>query len=286
MIDWPIAWTIAGTDPSGGAGIQADLKVFHALRVYGGSAITAVVAQNTRGVRWIQPVAPDVLGAQIDALAEDLPPSAVKIGMLATADLVRETARRLAGLAAPIVCDPVMASSGGAPLLDAEGRRALVDDLLPQVAVVTPNLPEASRLCGFDIATQADMLRAADRILALGARAVLLKGGHAASPAESIDLLASAETRQWLSSPRQAVRHTHGTGCTLSAAIAAFLSHGQPLASAALLAKAYVNQGLRMGGGIGRGHGPLAHAGWPHSETDLPRVESVGAMSDGQRTPP
>lgn len=268
----PIAWTIAGTDPSGGAGIQADLKVFHSLGVHGGSAITAVIAQNTMGVRRIEPVSPEMIAAQLEALRDDLPPRTVKIGMLATAYAVRETARILADLDAFVVCDPVLASSGGAVFLDADGCRALLEVLLPRVDLLTPNAVEAALLAGHEIRNPGDVPAVAERILVLGARAVLLKGGHLDGP-EARDYLAAGDSREWIVSSRLVVRHTHGTGCTLSAAIAAFVAHGKPLESAVLLGKAYVNQGLRLGGGVGRGCGPLAHLGWPSDERDLPRVE-------------
>ncbi len=268
----PIVWTIAGTDPSGGAGIQADLKVFHALGVYGGSAITAVIAQNTLGVRAIEPVSPAMFTAQLEALREDLIPRAVKIGMLVTAHAVRETARILADLDAFVICDPVLASSSGASFLDADGRRALIEVLLPRVDLLTPNAVEAGILAGHEVRGPDDVAAVAQRLLALGARAVLLKGGHLPG-ALARDFLARADDRRWISSPRWDVRHTHGTGCTLSAAIAAFTAHGKPLDAAVLLGKAYVNQGLRLGGGIGHGRGPLAHLGWPSDERDLPSVE-------------
>lgn len=271
----PIAWTIAGTDPSGGAGIQADLKVFHSLGVHGGSAITAVMAQNTMGVRLIEPVSPEMITAQLDALRDDLPPRAVKTGMLATAHAVRETARILADLDAFVVCDPVLASSGGAVFLDADGRRALIEVLLPRVDLLTPNAVEAALLAGHEIRDLRDVPAVAERLRVLGARAVLLKGGHLEG-VEARDYFVGGGRCEWIVSPRLDVRHTHGTGCTLSAAIAAFVAHGQSIESAVLLGKAYVNQGLRLGGGIGRGRGPLAHLGWPADERDLPRVEPAG----------
>ncbi len=274
MIVRPIAWTIAGTDPSGGAGIQADLKAFHSLGVYGGSAITAVIAQNTLGVRRVEPVAPDLLAAQLEALVEDLPPRAIKIGMLGTASNVAVVARVVDAAGVPVICDPVLAASAGGALLDETGVEALLAKLLPRVTLVTPNLPEASRLCDFEVNDAATMRRAAERLLETGVGGVLIKGGHASDGIFCRDLLALRDgRRQWLAGPRLQVNHGHGAGCTLSAAIAAFLAHGQPLPSAVVLAKAYVTQGLRHGGGIGRGRGPLAHLGWPGDPADLPQVE-------------
>ncbi len=270
MVARPIAWTIAGTDPSGGAGIQADLKVFHSLGVYGGSAITAIVVQNTVGVRAVHPLDSALVGAQIECLAEDLPPRAIKIGMLATASNVRMVAKRLEGIEAPVVVDPVLSSSGGVALLDEHGLQELIHGLLPRATLLTPNLIEAARILGRDELGVSDMPTAAFALLELGPSAVLLKGGHTGG-GECRDFLAmrTGEAR-WLVSPRQFVTHTHGTGCTLSSAIAAFWAHGQPLGPAVALGKAYVNQGLRLGGGIGRGRGPLAHLGWPDSVADLP----------------
>ena len=268
----PIVWTIAGTDPSGGAGIQADLKVFHALGVYGASAITAVIAQNTLGVRAIEPVSPAMMTAQLEALREDLMPRAVKIGMLATAHAVRETARILADLDAFVVCDPVLASSSGTTFLDADGRRAMIESLLPRVDLLTPNAVEAALLTGHEVRGPDDVPAVARRLRVLGARAVLLKGGHLRST-DARDYLDADTRERWIVSPRWDVTHTHGTGCTLSSAIAAFVAHRKPLETAVLLGKAYVNQGLRLGGGIGRGRGPLAHLGWPADERDLPSVE-------------
>ncbi len=270
MVARPIAWTIAGTDPSGGAGIQADLKVFHSLGVYGGSVITAIVVQNTLGVKAVRPLEAAVVGAQIDCLREDLPPRAVKIGMLATAANVRTVAERLEGIGAPVVVDPVLASSSGAVLLDEDGRRELIRHVLPRTTLLTPNLGEAACLLGRGTLNATDMPAAAEALLQLGPEAVVLKGGHANGD-ECRDFFATRSgDRRWLVSPRQRVTHTHGTGCTLSSAITSFLAHGRPLGPAVALGKAYVNQGLRLGGGIGRGRGPLAHLGWPGETGDMP----------------
>ena len=268
----PIVWTVAGTDPSGGAGIQADLKVFHALGAYGGSAITAVIAQNTLDVRAVEFPSEAMVEAQLEALREDLPPVAVKLGMLGRAATVRAVARVLREFpAAFVVCDPVLGSTGGVPLLDAEGLAALRDELLPRVDVLTPNRPEAARLTGRPVEDEEGMRRAADALRAMGARGVVVKGGHGTG-AEARDLFVDAAHRQWLTSPRLAAGATHGTGCTFSSALAAFVALGRPVAEAVARAKAYVNQGLRLGGGIGRGNGPLAHEGWPRSAQDRPEV--------------
>lgn len=273
MSSRPIAWTIAGTDPSGGAGIQADLKVFHSLGVYGGSVITAIVVQNTMGVKAVEPVSGALVQAQLECLQEDLPPRAVKVGMLATAENVRVVADFLARVEVPVVVDPVFASSGGTALLAEDALDEFLHRMLPHTTLLTPNLSEAARLLGRHELAEQDMPAAARALLELGPRGVLLKGGHTGSE-DCRDFLATrAGESRWLVSPRQPVTHTHGTGCTLSSAIAAFGAHGQPLGPAVALGKAYVNQGLRLGGGIGRGRGPLAHGGWPHEAADLPWEE-------------
>ncbi len=280
MVARPIAWTIAGTDPSGGAGIPADLKVFHSLGVYGGSVITAIVVQNTLGVKSVRPLEGALVEAQIECLTEDLPPRAIKVGMLATAEIVRVVAERLEGIGAPVVVDPVLASSGGATLLDGDGRQELIRRLLPRTTLLTPNLGEAARLLGREAMEAGEMPEAAEALLELGPEAVLLKGGHA-NQDECRDFFATRSgVRRWLVSPRQRVTHTHGTGCTLSSAIASFLAHGRPLGPAVSLGKAYVNQGLRLGGGIGRGRGPLAHLGWPGETSDMP-AEMPWIPADG-----
>ncbi len=277
----PIAWTIAGTDPSGGAGIQADLKVFNRLGVHGGSVITALLAQNTLGVQAIEPLSPAMVAAQLRSLESDLPPRTAKTGMLASAPLVTLVADWFGAHPDVILaCDPVLAASDGTPLLDAEGETVFRVRLLPRTDLLLPNLPEAERLLGRTIpADDASVETAADDLLALGARAVWLKGGHRAGPWAQ-DFLTDGATRFWLTSPRQSVTHTHGTGCTLSAAWTAFRALGRTWDEAARLSKAYLNQGLRLGGGIGRGRGPLAHAGWPDDPGDQPR--RTAAAADGR----
>ncbi len=275
----PVAWTIAGADPSGGAGLPADLKVFHGLGAYGGCVITAVIAQNTRRVLSLRPVSPALVASQIQALREDLPPAAVKIGMLPNAAVVRAVAAALADLRDVfVVCDPVLGASAGAVFLGPEGRRALVRRLLPRVDLLTPNRPEAEALTGLRVRSGADAMRAAERLLAMGARAVVLKGGHAAGR-HCADLFFSAQRRFWLVSPRLRTRAGHGTGCAFSAALAAFVALGKPLEEAAALAKAYVNQGLRLAPGLGGGRGPLFHGGWPRLLHDRPRIAPANAFS-------
>ncbi len=275
VIERPIIWTIAGTDPSGGAGIQADIKVIHALGGYAASVITAIVAQNTLGVCAWAPVSREMVRAQLHALKEDLPPRAIKIGMLGTVDAVEETVRALQDLDVTVVCDPVLAASDGTALLDEPGRQVLRERLVPRVRVLTPNWPELAVLAGRPIRSERDAIEAGRELVNAGVVAVVVKGGHGESLQDSRDWLITAEGMWCLSSPRQVVDHTHGTGCTFSSSLATFLAHGCTLLNATILAKAYVNQGLRLGGGIGRGRGPLAHLGWPQDESDIPTVTPI-----------
>ena len=253
-----VALTIAGSDSSGGAGIQADLKTFAALGVYGLSAITAVTAQNTEGIRSVVPLSAEVVLAQIDAVADDFQIDATKIGMLATAPIVEAIAgaidRRALGL---VVLDPVLASTSGSSLLDEPGLQALLR-LLPRAAVLTPNTEEAGALSGMPVSTLSDARRAAERLTELGARGVVITGGHLAGPA--IDLVYEAGTFTELAGDHVASRHTHGTGCTFSAALAARLARGDDLVAAARTAKAYVAAAIRRAPGLGRGRGPLGHS--------------------------
>jgi hydroxymethylpyrimidine/phosphomethylpyrimidine kinase len=252
------ALTIAGSDSSGGAGIQADLKTFAAHGVFGTSAITAITVQNTRGVEDVVPLSPDLVVRQIDAVLDDLGAGAIKIGMLATAPIVTAVARALAARRPEaLVLDPVIAASGGAPLLDPEGIGALLAHLLPLAAVVTPNGPEAAILTGLSITSSTDLGRAARRLVALGARAAVVTGGHLAGPA--IDVLCDGRSLTELRADRIATVHTHGTGCTFSAAIAARLALGDDLPSAVRAAKAYVTRAIEQAPGLGHGHGPLQH---------------------------
>ncbi|SFU65857.1 hydroxymethylpyrimidine/phosphomethylpyrimidine kinase [Methylobacterium sp. 174MFSha1.1] len=259
-----IAVTIAGSDSGGGAGIQADLKTFSALGVYGASVITALTAQNTRGVQAIHDVDPDFVARQIESVFTDLDVRAVKIGMLSRAPVIAAVAETLARHAAglPLVLDPVMVATSGDRLLADDAVEALRGKLLPHAAVLTPNLPEAAVLLGEGIAeTEAAMLDQGRRLLALGPRAVLMKGGHAAGPM-SVDLLVGPDDHMLrLEGPRIATRNTHGTGCTLSAALAAGLARGHTLTDAAHEAKAYLSAALAASERlrIGHGNGPVHH---------------------------
>jgi hydroxymethylpyrimidine/phosphomethylpyrimidine kinase len=257
-----IALTIAGSDSSGGAGIQADLKTFAALGVYGASVVTALTAQNTQGVIAIHDVPPGFIAAQLDAVFADFDVGAVKIGMLSNAAAIRAVAKGLARhRARNIVLDPVMIASSGASLLAANAVDALRSDLVPRALLVTPNLPEAAALTGASPArNESEMEIQARQILTFGARNVLIKGGHGAGE-ESVDLLIGQSEVVRLTAPRIATRNTHGTGCTLSSAIAAGLAKGRDLISAVEDAKVYVTAAIAAADtlNIGHGRGPLHH---------------------------
>jgi hydroxymethylpyrimidine/phosphomethylpyrimidine kinase len=257
-----IAVTIAGSDSSGGAGIQADLKTFSALGVYGASVIAALTAQNTRGVTGIHDVPADFVTAQIDAVFSDLAVNAVKIGMLARAPVIKAVADGLARWnQTAIVLDPVMVATSGDRLLAADAIDVLKRLLIPRAMVITPNLPEAAALLDAPIAqSETDMRRQAERLLGLGAKAVLMKGGHDSGP-ESADLLIDAAGETRFTAMRVATRNTHGTGCTLSSAIAAGLAKGRTLADAVRDAKAYITAAIGAADtlAIGSGHGPVHH---------------------------
>jgi hydroxymethylpyrimidine/phosphomethylpyrimidine kinase len=258
----PIAVTIAGSDSGGGAGIQADLKTFSALGVYGASVITALTAQNTKGVTAIHDVPPDFVTAQIDAVFSDLAVSAVKIGMVSQSPVIEAIA---AGLERwrqrKVVFDPVMIAASGDRLLAPDAIDTLKRVLIPRALVITPNLPEAAALLDAPIAsTETQMREQAERLLALGAKAVLIKGGHGSGP-ESVDLLVEPTASTRLAADRVATKNTHGTGCTLSSAIAAGLAKGLDLAAATSAAKAYVTAAIAAAERIeiGSGHGPVHH---------------------------
>lgn len=258
----PIALTIAGSDSSGGAGIQADLKTFSALEVYGASVIAALTAQNTKGVTGIFDVAPTFVREQMDAVYSDLKIGATKIGMLARADIIDAVADGLkANQAKNIVLDPVMVATSGDLLLKRDAIDTLKANLVPLALLITPNLPEAAALSGEPEARdEVAMARQGAAILKLGAQAVLVKGGHFEG-SEAIDLLIGHDGMHRLAAPRIATKNTHGTGCTLSSAIAAGLARGMTLHDAVLLGKKYVSGAIAASGEIeiGGGHGPVHH---------------------------
>jgi hydroxymethylpyrimidine/phosphomethylpyrimidine kinase len=252
---------IAGSDSGGGAGIQADIKTITALGAYAATAITALTAQNTLGVQGVMPVPPDFVRQQIAVVLDDIGADAIKTGMLADAGIIEAVADELVTRAGhiPLVVDPVMVAKGGASLLEPGAVAAVKTRLLPLASVITPNLPEAEALAGMPIPDVEAMRRAASVLLALGPRAVLLKGGHL--PGDTVvDLLATADGTEEFTALRIASRHTHGTGCTLASAVAAGLAQGMALRSAVLRARSYVRAAIAAAPGFGAGHGPLNHA--------------------------
>ncbi|MCS6801527.1 MAG: bifunctional hydroxymethylpyrimidine kinase/phosphomethylpyrimidine kinase [Chloroflexota bacterium] len=263
----PRALTIAGSDSGGGAGLQADLKTFSALGVYGASVVTAVTAQNTLGVSGVLELPLDLIAAQIDAVATDIGFDATKTGMLSSAAIVELVASKVVehGLR-PLVVDPVMVATSGDRLLREDAVAALRERLIPLATVVTPNLPEAEVLVGYPLETEEARREAAKAIAALGARAVLIKGGHGTGPA--VDLYYDGEFVE-LSAERIATRNTHGTGCTLASAIAAGLARGRSPLEAVREAKTYVTEALRAAFPLGHGHGPVHHfyRWWPSEGT-------------------
>jgi hydroxymethylpyrimidine/phosphomethylpyrimidine kinase len=259
----PRALTIAGSDSGGGAGIQADLKTFSALGVYGMTAITAVTVQDTTGVHGYEALAPGLVADQIRAVAADIGVDAAKTGMLAEAAIVEAVAETVAETGiGNLVVDPVFVSKHGNPLLASDAVTALRSRILPLATLVTPNLPEASGLAGFEVASREDMRRAADAILALGPRAVLVKGGHLAEGAAAEDLLVDEAGAAWITAPRIDTPHTHGTGCTLSSAIAAHLALGATLRDAVEAGKRFVTAAIRRALPLGEGIGPVDQLWW------------------------
>lgn len=264
----PVALTIAGSDSGGGAGIQADLKTFQALGVYGASVITAITAQNTLGVRAVQEIDPSVVAAQIDAVAEDLGVDGAKTGMLSSAEIIRTVSDRVRywNLGSTLVVDPVMVAKSGDRLLREDAVHALVHDLLPLAAVVTPNLPEAEVLVGHAIDGEEAMREAAREIAALGPRTVVMKGGHL--PGDPVDILFDGREFHRFPATRVQTKNTHGTGCTFSAAIAAQLARGADIVEAVGTAKRYLDEAIRRAIPLGHGHGAVLHD-WPLTRAPL-----------------
>ncbi len=258
------ALTIAGSDSGGGAGIQADLKTFQELGAYGMSAITAVTAQNTLGVHGVYPVSIEGIVQQIDAIGEDLGTDALKTGMLFSSEVIEAVSERIHHYGwENIVVDPVMIAKGGAKLLQDEAIRALKEKLLPLTSVITPNIPEAEVLTEMKISSLDDRRKAAKQLMGMGAKAVVIKGGHA-DDKEVIDLFFDGTTCEELMSPRIETLHTHGTGCTFSAAITAQLANGMTMRDAVLTAKEFIRAAIEDGLGIGGGHGPTNH--WAYNK--------------------
>ncbi|MDP9053719.1 MAG: bifunctional hydroxymethylpyrimidine kinase/phosphomethylpyrimidine kinase [Acidobacteriota bacterium] len=251
----PIALTIAGSDPSGGAGIQADLKTFHQLDVFGAAAITLITVQNTTRLSRVELLDAGLVAEQIDAVLEDLPPAAAKTGALGNASIIEAISRR--ALRCPLVIDPVAIGKHGAPLLGSDAWQALTQLLIPKAALVTPNLDEAAVLSGLPVNNPDEMKTAALHIARLGCASILIKGGHLKGNA--LDLLLHEGRFTEFCSARVLTRHTHGTGCTYSAAITAFLARGFPMVDAVGQAKRFIEQAIRSNPGIGGGSGPVNH---------------------------
>ncbi|MEM7390896.1 MAG: bifunctional hydroxymethylpyrimidine kinase/phosphomethylpyrimidine kinase [Verrucomicrobiota bacterium] len=268
----PIAWTIAGSDSGGGAGIQADLKTMNTLGVHGCSLVTSLTAQNSQGIANIEHTSPDFIQEQFDALLTDMPPTAIKIGMLGSPEMVEQVAERLFNIEVFKILDPILFSSSGTRLLDEKAIQAFMSLMLPSASLLTPNIPEAQSLLGLEIETAADVEKAGEQLLMWGAQSVLIKGGHLDNPSFSQDYWTNGIEKAWLTSPRIDTENTHGTGCVLSSAIASATALGYHLLDALVIAKTYLNQALRHGYAPGQGKGVLAHPGWPESADDLPWI--------------
>lgn len=267
----PQALTIAGSDSSGGAGIQADLKTFLALGVYGASVITAITAQNTVAVKEIYPLPVEIIIAQLQAVLEDLDIRAAKTGMLPSPEVIKTLAEEWGRYQhIPLVVDPVLVSTSGFQLASGEALDALKEFLLPRAWLVTPNWQEMEALAGRELATEGEWLQAGEELLATGVKAVLLKGGHWQGTS-ACDVLITPEGRREFAAPRWETRHGHGTGCTLSAAIAAGLAAGCSLEEAVARAKAYLTAALRQALPVGRGAGPVDHGVGLFSEWQVVR---------------
>ncbi len=274
----PIAWTIAGSDSGGGAGIQADLLSFADFQVHGCSVITASTAQNSQSLEHLQTLPLEHLSAQLQCLQDDMPARAIKIGMLANASITEKIAAFLKNTDAFVVCDPVLRASSGDELLEYSARSTLLTQLLPCIDLLTPNRPEAEQLLQQTLSSNADIEKAAKQLLSYGCKAVLITGGHnegfteQTTQNQSADFFTNGKESYWLLADKIASPHTHGSGCTLSSAITACVAQGYALEDALILAKAYVTQGIRAARPVGKGPGAVAHQGWPRALADLPRI--------------
>lgn len=271
----PVVWTISGSDSGGGAGIQADLHTFQDFAVHGCSVITALTAQNSFALGYCVATERKSVVAQINALDSDMPAAAIKLGMLANAEIIETVIKYLDDYSGFVVCDPVMFSTTGGSLLDEEGGALLREKLLPRIDLLTPNVLEAEALTGLSIKTLDDVVIAAEAILALGARAVVVTGGHFdAQDGKRLDYWSDGKEALWLAGEDIQTINSHGTGCTLSSAITSAIAHGYDVKDALVIAKAYVTQGLRHSVQLGNGPGPVGHYGWPDAIEDLPTVST------------
>jgi len=267
------ALTIAGSDSGGGAGIQADLKTFQELKVFGMSALTAVTAQNTLGVQGVFPMEPEAVAKQIQSVGEDIGVDALKTGMLFNAEIIEAVSEKIKQFQwDKVVVDPVMIAKGGAPLLQQEAVSAMKEHLLPVCLVVTPNIPEAEVLTSMSINNMDDKKEATRRIHAMGAKYVVIKGGHDENTKESVDLLFDGAGFELFSRPRMNTRNTHGTGCTFSAAIAAQLAKGATVYEAVSVAKEFIQAAIEEPLSIGNGHGPTNHWAFNHKKKEESRL--------------
>lgn len=281
----PVTWTIASSDCSGGAGIQADLVTMNRLGVYGCSLLTGITVQNTITFNHIEPVSIDLIKQQFDVLMDDLPPAAIKTGMFGSAEAMNLVTAKLAGTNIPIICDPVIHATMGTVMIDVQSRVNLIHHLMPLTRMITPNINEAALLTNVMIRSPEDMIKASNILLEKGAQSVLIKGGHREGT-EAIDYWTNGSQHAWLSSPRIDTRNQHGTGCTLSAAITALIATGYPDLEAVVIAKAYVNQGLTRAEHIGQGRGPLFHGDWPNHTDYLPCLsDNAGHPFSGEPFP-
>lgn len=265
---------VAGSDSSGGAGVQADIKTVTMLGGYAASAVTAVTVQNTLGVGAVHPISAEIVAAQMRSVIDDIGVDAVKLGMLGSVEIIEAVVNVLRGLKVPIVLDPVMVAKGGASLLADDAVDALVQLLLPLATIVTPNAPELAALTGTHVEDEGDAVLAAQELIGLGAQAVLAKGGHLGG-GEVADWLVTRNGHTRFASARIVTRHTHGTGCTLASAIAVGLGRGEALDAAVAAARAYVVGAIEYAPGFGAGHGPLGH-GWMIPHNGHPRDRNTG----------
>jgi hydroxymethylpyrimidine/phosphomethylpyrimidine kinase len=254
------ALTIAGSDNGGGAGIQADLKTFQELGVYGMTVITAIAAQNTMGVQGVFPISYEGIAQQLDSTGEDFQPRAVKTGMLYSAEIIRLVAAKWQQFGwTNLVIDPVMVAKGGAPLLQQEAVQALVEELMPHALLTTPNIPEAELLTGMNITNLDEREEAAKQLVQMGTTYALIKGGHETGSGTVVDVLYDGQSFHYLENLRVMTRHTHGTGCTFSAAITAELAKGSSVLAAVTTARAFIQAAIEDELGFGAGHGPTNH---------------------------
>lgn len=271
----PIVWTIAGSDSGGGAGMQADLLTINDLGGFGCTAITAMTAQNSVAVTDIQYASKDFLRAQLQALTQDLPAKAIKLGMLGNRDILLQISRVLREFTGAVVCDPVMVATSGARLITPESLKDYIDNIFPHTTLITPNVYEAEALLNRQIQSATDIELAGEALLALGVKNVLITGGHSVddhSQTIAMDFFSNRSERLWLSHKRIQSDNNHGSGCTLSSAIATCLAQGHDLKDAIVIAKMYVTQGIAKSIKYGSGPGPVAHCGWPKRQVDLPTL--------------